>query len=200
MKSIMMIAFFLFCSASSPGVSGFMVAVGEHTSSSVGRPLTAALAAIVEDIDPGQQFQGDFPTPKQKIELRKIITKRAARKELPWFVMPEEENLGPFPSSLPEIRQLLDSEEIVEVRGISKDSKRQVYATFERLVAELGMEMNKDVTIISTKGFSAVIYSEMDNDHANVEKKIMLRTSVGQKNTWTRRVKAPRDNRGQIIK
>jgi len=27
-----------------------------------------------------------------------------------------------------------------------------------------------------------------------------LRTSVGQKNTWTARIKAPRDHRGQIIR
>eukprot|EP00339_Tiarina_fusa_P005838 CAMPEP_0117068798 /NCGR_PEP_ID=MMETSP0472-20121206/48226_1 /TAXON_ID=693140 ORGANISM="Tiarina fusus, Strain LIS" /NCGR_SAMPLE_ID=MMETSP0472 /ASSEMBLY_ACC=CAM_ASM_000603 /LENGTH=266 /DNA_ID=CAMNT_0004791023 /DNA_START=172 /DNA_END=968 /DNA_ORIENTATION=+ len=54
------------------------------------------------------------------------------------------------------------------------------------------------VSLLSTKGHAAILYcpTVLDLDHPN---KIVLRTSVGQKNVWKARVKAPRDNRGQVI-
>ena len=54
------------------------------------------------------------------------------------------------------------------------------------------------VTVLETKGHTCLLYSPtLPLDHEN--KFLTLRTSVGQKNSWTRREKAPRDHRGQII-
>jgi hypothetical protein len=55
------------------------------------------------------------------------------------------------------------------------------------------------VALLETKGHTCLIYSPtLPVDHEN--KFIKLRTSVGMKNTWMPREKAPRDYRGQIIK
>jgi hypothetical protein len=54
------------------------------------------------------------------------------------------------------------------------------------------------VALLSTRGHTALIYCPtLPVDHPD---KFVLRTSVGQKNVWRARVKAPRDHRGQIIK
>mmetsp|Transcript_2591 Transcript_2591/g.3776 ORF Transcript_2591/g.3776 Transcript_2591/m.3776 type:complete len:118 (+) Transcript_2591:1-354(+) len=116
--------------------------------------------------------------------------------------------MGPFSDeTLAEIGKALDETELVEVRSIAKDHKRQVFSTAEMLAATLEMDvMNSDedssgdvrpVVLVSTKGFSAIFYCPMADD-SNPDK-IVLRTSY-KKNQWTRKEKPERDNRGQIIK
>ena len=109
----------------------------------------------------------------------------------------------------------IDNEtEVLQVRGLSRNNKASVFTVAEILCWALETlqeesiadshddDDDKDaipheVTLLSTKGHAAILYCPvLELDHPN---KIVLRTSVGQKNVWKARVKAPRDNRGQII-
>jgi hypothetical protein len=151
----------------------------------------------------------DFPTPSQKMQVRKEASKRQARKKLTYFSLPAEDTHGNFADeTLEEIWKLLNENEIVQIRGISRDAKKMTFSVATRLCLELEWHVEKyadldcdsvllPVALLSIKGHSVIIYSPtLDLDDP---KKIPLRTSVGQKNTWTARIKAPRDNRGQII-
>ena len=146
----------------------------------------------------------EFPTPSQKIELKKEASRRQARKKLPYLSISDDETRGNFSDgTLDQVWNMLQSDELVQIRGISKDDKKLTFTVATRLCLELEMRQIEDdvvlpVALLSTKGHSAIIYSPtLDLDDP---KKFQLRTSVGAKNTWTERVKAPRDNRGQIIK
>ena len=169
----------------------------------------------------------EFPTATQKKVLRKEASKRQAQNKLAKVTLPESEMYGLISSSsndnsqtLQKIVKRLKNQELCEIRGISRDDKKDVFAIANRIAMDLEYEIQNDVTVISSKGHSAILYTPMNddgddgNDNSNDDdeddsdnddnvpklKKILLRTSVGQKNTWVRRVKAPRDNRGQIIK
>jgi hypothetical protein len=149
----------------------------------------------------------DFPTPAQKRELKKEASKRQARKKLLSFSLPQEESFGNFSDeTLNELWNLLGDHEIIEVRGIAREEKKVVFQMATRLCLELEWEQERKiddkaflpVALLWKKGHSAVLYSPtLDLDHP---KQFPLRTSVGQKNTWTERIKAPRDSRGQIEK
>jgi hypothetical protein len=116
--------------------------------------------------------------------------------------------------------------EVIQIRGLSRSDKKYAHAAAEHLCYEMeeyyystvvmgGKDDDDDddddqdeeevdvlapreVTLLSSKGHSAILYcpTMLELDHPN---KIVLRTSVGQKNTWKPREKAPRDDRGQII-
>jgi len=150
----------------------------------------------------------DFPTPSQRSTLRKEATKRQARKKLASFSLPADDQLGGFSDeALKSIWELLQQHELLQIKGFASATKdrKVVYPLAMQLCLQLEFEqerqINDDVTLpvamISYKGHSAIIYSPtLPNDHP---KKFILRTSVGQKNIWKARNKAPRDNRGQII-
>lgn len=91
---------------------------------------------------------------------------------------------------------ILADHELVDVRGISKGSKKNAFGVSEELALALSYEIGRDAFVIDRNGFAAVMYCPGDE---NLEGRIHLRTSIGQKNVWEKRVKAPRDNRGQII-
>ena len=171
-------------------------------------PTNSALNVLWDprNVDDDSGFV-DFPTPEQKSALRKEASKRQARKKLATLHIPGEETYGPFSEGTMEtIWGLLREHELLQVRGISKEERRHVFGLAERLCLELEMTQTTakeddvilPVALLSTKGHAAVIYSPTLD--LNDPKKFPLRTSVGQKNTWTARVKAPRDHRGQIIR
>ena len=142
----------------------------------------------------------EFPTKQQLSALRKEAKQRQAWKKISTFFIPDEESDGPFSeSTLKSIDALLQSDEIVQIRGISKNSQKGAFQLGSRLCLELEMiHQELPVTLVSHKGHTSIIYSPtLDLDHPD---KFPLRTSVGQKNTWTKRIKPPRDNRGQIIR
>merc|ERR1712166_1021294 len=108
----------------------------------------------------------------------------------------------------------------MEIKGICRADRRQVFQTAKLFCEELeglispslGNNEENDgdeeggnegavclpVALISSKGHTALIYCPtLPVDHPD---KLILRTSVGQKNVWTARLKSPRDNRGQIIR
>lgn len=196
-------------------VGGFLV---RKTSNSMTRRVQTSqlkMAGVLYDprtaeSEPGSEFV-EFPTPRQRIELKKAASKRQARKQLVSFSLPAEETSGPFSQeTLEQIGSLLNVNELVLVRGISKNQIKSVFGTAERLGAEVEMTLPSlpceegertfvpTVALLSTKGHTALFYSPLlPLDHPL---HVPIRTSVGQKNTWTARDKAPRDNRGQIIR
>lgn len=163
----------------------------------------------------------DFPTPSQRTEIKKEAKRRAARRKLQYFSFSDEESYGPWsPETFQESWSLLTQYEMIQLKGICRDDKKQVYTTaklfceaMEELIAtsqsyddEDGDETSESeepefilpVALLSVKGHTALIYCPtLPVAHPD---KFQLRTSVGQKNIWSARPKPLRDNSGQIIK
>lgn len=134
-------------------------------------------------------------TPTQIKTLRKEASKRMARKKLPQhFFDKYDVNNDTF---FKEISQSLKENELIQIRGISKDNKRHVLATTEDFIDDLSVFMQQEVTLVEIKGFAATLFCPSDTIDTN--QKIQLRSSY-QEGQWTRRMKAPRDHRGQIVK
>mmetsp|Transcript_10578 Transcript_10578/g.15570 ORF Transcript_10578/g.15570 Transcript_10578/m.15570 type:complete len:197 (+) Transcript_10578:166-756(+) len=131
-------------------------------------------------------------TPMQIKTIRKEISKRRSRKQLSQEWLPESETIGPFSEdTLANIAKLLEKNEVVEVRGISKDDKRDVFGTSEELAYYLSNCLEKNIERVETKGHTSVFYCP--------GKTIKLRTNY-RSNQWSKRPKPLRDNSGQIIK
>jgi RNA-binding protein YhbY len=137
----------------------------------------------------------DSLTTNQIKMLRKEMNKREASNQLSQVFLSADESFGPF--SLETVQSIvaeLTEQELVEVRGISRDRKRAVKTTSERLALELGMESGKNVSIVQIKGHAATLYRPSE-DASNA---IQLRTT-GKGNHWEKKAKAPRNDRGHII-
>ena len=128
--------------------------------------------------------------------LRKESAKRIANNRMPIEYLTESETDGSFGDSLAAIVQDLRDNELVLVRGISRDAKKQVRAVADALTAALSVEMGKDVNLVECKGHTAIYFCPASEDNPQ---RLRLFTSVGQKNEWTQKPKPVRDNRGQII-
>jgi hypothetical protein len=175
----------------------------------------------------------DFPTSSQRIELKKEAQRRIARKELVSYtvVTVSNESTTTTPTTMSEqtiidiTTLLLQGNEMLLLKGISKDNKKAVFTiatqlceTIEQTIMRMTDAVEDDegdddeddddddedglpilpVALLYTKGHTALLYCP--TLPMNHPQKFILRTSVGQKNVWTARVKAPRDHRGQIIK
>ena len=163
---------------------------GSVSASSAGSSTKKASASLIDD--------DEYVSPNQIKELRKEVAKRRARRKLTQFKLPQEESHGEFTEeTLAAICGLLAKNELVEVRGISRDRKREVFATTEELGMALS-EQGKFVSLIETKGFAATFFCPGEDDEV-VGKKIVRRTSY-KENQWTKKPKPKCDNRGQIIK
>lgn len=129
-------------------------------------------------------------TPPQVAVLRKEAMARKARNQLASVtfrgVSEEEEAQAQV---LQQLAELLRSEEIVEVRGISLDAKRFVFETAEEIAEVLG-EL-QTTFVLNVKGHTALYYSPNGS--------FPLRAS-SKRNNWEKRPRKERDNRGQIIK
>lgn len=139
-------------------------------------------------------LQQEYLTPTQVKALRKEASKRKARKQLATHVLSDDDQGMPLSeSSMSAIVQLLlDNNELVEVRGISRDAKRHVRRDSERLALELEMELlSRPVFLLDTKGHAAIYYSPAGD--------VQLRTKY-QEGQWTKKPRPKRDSRGQIIK
>jgi hypothetical protein len=149
-----------------------------------------------EDYD-DQQGEEFFVSPANIKVLRKEATKREVGRELPKFVLPPDEQSEISEETLSGIINLFDEAEIIEVKNISKNAKRYVYATTNDLAALLEEEMGQPVVIVSIKGFTARLYSPwVEEDRRG---RIVLRTSY-RPNQWKKRPRPVRDNRGQVIR
>lgn len=158
----------------------------------------------------------DFPTGSQRIEIKKEAKKRRARRQMPYISFSDDEANGPWSDeTMMAVWKQLTESEMVELKGICRQDLRDVFQTakwfcedLEELIAPAGSNAEDEedgdgdiylpVALISTKGHTALIYCPtLPVDHPE---KFILRTSVGQKNVWKARPKAPRDGSGQIIK
>ena len=139
----------------------------------------------------------EYVSPNQIKELRKEAAKRRARRELAHFKLPASETFGEFTEeTLTAVCNLLAKNELVEVRGISRDKKREVFATTEELGLALS-EQGNFVTVVEQKGFASTFYCPGNDEVGG--KKIIRRTSF-KDGQWTKKPKPKRDNKGQIIK
>jgi len=146
-------------------------------------------------VDEGDSEDEDdmFLTPKQLTVLRKEAKKR----KLPIFTLTPEESQGPFgEETLSDINQILKEHELMQVRGISSDSKNDVREVASLLAFNLEREAESFVDPIAVKGFTATLYSPFEDDNP---KKIKLFSSF-RPNQWSYRERAIRDISGQIMK
>jgi len=152
----------------------------------------------------------EFPTALQRKELTKEAKRRQAWKTMAQFSLVPEESFGGNVSSetMSTLAELLNQQELIEIRAFCVGNKKAVYDTALVLAYELEMEMQKIVSVVSYKGQSAVFYSPRmigddlatASNNSNLPSPIELRTSVGLKSTWEKRTKQQRDHRGQIVK
>mmetsp|Transcript_37284 Transcript_37284/g.79489 ORF Transcript_37284/g.79489 Transcript_37284/m.79489 type:complete len:165 (+) Transcript_37284:1631-2125(+) len=147
-----------------------------------------------------------FISPEQISLLRKEATKRESQKKLPKFFLSPDESMEVTLETIHEISKLFTTSEIIEVRGVSRDKKKQVFDIAHGLAATLEGAMEKPVVVVHIKGFSVKLYCPWDDDHEhggssignNPIRRIQLRTSY-EPGQWTRKAKPIRDNKGQIV-
>ena len=140
-------------------------------------------------------------TPEQIARLRKEAAKRDSRKKLPKFFLPPEESAvsessPPSPDSMGGIIRLLEDDELIEVRGVSKDSKKRAFDACRALAEMVEVALDKPVVVVEQKGFAVRLYSPFDEEER--EGRIELRSSY-EPGWWKRKAKAVRDARGQIV-
>lgn len=142
-----------------------------------------------------------FVSPEQISLLRKEALKRESRKKLPKFFLPPEETMEVTTETIDAISNLFDASELIEVRGVSRDTKKLVFDTAHGLASTVEDEMEKPVVVVDIKGFAVKLFCPWDDEQGggnNAGKRIQLRTSY-KPGQWTRKAKPIRDNRGQII-
>lgn len=181
-----LLACFFFC-----GVSGFAAA---RTISFCRAPLFAGKNSVIEG------DQKESLTNLQIKTVRKELSRRRASKSLKIFYLENDECTQSFPlPTLQTIAHHLQEHELVQVRGIAFNQKPRIKATTERLKLELGTQqaiVGRLVSCVEIKGYAATFYCPVADRSMQ---SIQLR-STGKANHWDKRVKAPRDNRGQIIR
>ncbi|KAL9181796.1 hypothetical protein ACHAXT_012139 [Thalassiosira profunda] len=149
-----------------------------------------------EEIDEEYELVEFFVSPEQISMLRKEASKRDRRKKLSKFFLSAEESKAISQETIEEINNLFDGSELIEVRGVSKDSKKQVFDAAHGLATTLEDAIEKPVVVVDIKGFAVKLYCPWDDEER--EGRIQLRTSY-KPGQWMRKAKPIRDNRGQII-
>jgi len=147
-----------------------------------------------------------FVSPEQISFLRKEANKREARNKLPRFNLStssQQEDMENLPNeTIDAISTLFEQSELIEVRGVSKNSKRKVYEMAQTLASTLENVYETPVIVVEIKGFAVKLYrpwSEDEDDNETMrEGRIQLRTNY-KPGQWTRKAKPIRDFRGQII-
>lgn len=136
----------------------------------------------------------EYLTPSQVKLLRKEATKRQARRALPRVPFTgEDENIS-------KIADTFALHELVLVSGLSPSDKRGVKEISDQLEYELMRILEKEVFAIEMHGHTVTFFSPFpESDQEHRIQKLNLRSSY-RPNQWSKRVKPPRDHRGQIIK
>lgn len=125
-------------------------------------------------------------TPNQIKFLRKESSKRLARRGMPQIWVSDDY------SNLNDIAQAFSkTHELIQVRGIAKDDATVVYATSEQIAYEMTALLQKPVEVVQVKGHSCILFCPMEG--------IVLRSSY-KEGQWEKRIKAPRNIYGQIIR
>jgi hypothetical protein len=169
-----------------------------HLSTESTMTTTAPTSALNHDEEqPQDTQQQQFPlTPMQIKTLRKETSRRQAWNTMATVILPTHETMGPFSDeTIAQILSLLEQEELVEVRGLARDdgsnNKKHVHGISELLLLELNRQPKVLVERVVTKGHATVFF-------ASTTGTLIVRTSY-RPNAWTKKVKPPRDHRGQII-
>jgi hypothetical protein len=140
-----------------------------------------------------EEEEVDFLTTMQTKQLRKEVEKRRAWKILNTISFenyPVEDNQSYNVDLIHDLVRALAADGLVELRGISKNSRRHVYAIAEEIAADA--DELRCTFLLTVKGHAAVYFSPTATAVPS------LRTTR-KENQWTKREKAARDNRGQII-
>eukprot|EP00579_Thalassiosira_antarctica_P008467 CAMPEP_0201899636 /NCGR_PEP_ID=MMETSP0902-20130614/50822_1 /ASSEMBLY_ACC=CAM_ASM_000551 /TAXON_ID=420261 /ORGANISM="Thalassiosira antarctica, Strain CCMP982" /LENGTH=218 /DNA_ID=CAMNT_0048433087 /DNA_START=27 /DNA_END=683 /DNA_ORIENTATION=+ len=138
-----------------------------------------------------------FVSPEQIGLLRKDAIKRDSNKKLPKFYLPADQSMEITQETINEISNLFKTSELIELRGVSKDIKKQVFDTAYGMAATLEDTIEKPVVVVDTKGFAVKLYCPWDESNT-ADGRIQLRTSY-KPGQWTRKPKAIRDNKGQVV-
>jgi RNA-binding protein YhbY len=163
--------------------------------------MASTLAAANADSDSGGTPEAVYLSPNHISTLRKEASRRIANKRMPIIFLSDSETDAKFTDDgLAAITEAFQNDELVQVRGLSRNNKKRTRAIAESLTQELSLSMNKDVNLVECRGHAAVYYCPFaDDENETSSKRIKLFTSVGKKNQWTKKPKPVRDNRGQII-
>lgn len=163
--------------------------------------LRASVADAASSVEELQEDDDDeFSLTQLQVKaLRKEMNFRKSTKALTNLHLSPGEGTGPFSKeTMEDIVHELNKNEMVTVRAISKEDRKDVHNVSARLAMEVGMEMGykvKDaVYVLDISGHAATLYSPSDDE----DKAIKVRTT-GKANNWNKRVKAERDSSGQII-
>ena len=157
-----------------------------------------------QEEDEEEEVTEFFISPVQIAFLRKEATKRESNRKLLKFTLPAEENTMEIaPETIDEICDLFEEQELIEVRGVSRDAKKRVFYMAHALANTLEDAMEKPVVVVDIKGFAVKLYCPWDDDdeegdEGRVGKRIQLRSNY-RPGQWTRKAKPIRDDRGQII-
>lgn len=150
----------------------------------------------LQDDDDDDEFS---LTQLQVKALRKEMNFRKSTKALTNIYLSPDEGTGPFSKeTMEDIVYELNKNEMVTVRAISKEERKDVHNISARLAMEVGMEMEvgkqDSVYVLDISGHAATLYCPSGDE----ETAIKVRTT-GKANNWSKRVKAERDSSGQII-
>jgi hypothetical protein len=170
------------------------------------RPSRVSLLAEEEE-EQEQTMVDFFVSPVQIAYLRKEANKRESNRRLVRYNLdPQETTTASHisPDTIRDISNLFDTSELVEVRGISKDTKKRVFDAAHGLAGTLEEAFERPVVVVDIKGYAAKLYCPWDDDDDDDESgtgrdgRIQLRSNY-RPGQWTRKAKPIRDNRGQII-
>ena len=172
-----------------------------------------------EEVEDEESVDDFFVSPEQISFLRKEASKREARNKLPRYNLSmttssssqvdndDEENVL-SDETINSISNLFEHSELIEVRGVSKNSKRKVHETAHALASTLEDIYETPVVVVEIKGFAVKLYrawscEQSDDDEDEMmttmrEGQIQLRSNY-KPGQWTRKAKPIRDIRGQII-
>jgi hypothetical protein len=185
---------------------------------SIVRPSRVVLQAE-EDHDDDEEREGNdavdfFVSPVQIAYLRKEANKRESNRRLVKYNLPPQDvftasHFDISPDAMRDISHLFDGSEIIEVRGISRDSRKGVFDAARALAGTLEDAFDKPVVVVDIRGHAAKLYSpwdEDDDDDDNTERRETIRTGTRirlrsnyRPGQWTRKARPMRDNRGQIV-
>ncbi|KAL3759965.1 hypothetical protein ACHAWU_000588 [Discostella pseudostelligera] len=176
----------------------------QYRPSNTNKSMQLRLHLDEDDID--DEVIDFFVSPEQISFLRKEANKREARNKLPRFNLStssQQEDMENLPNeTIDAISNLFEQSELIEVRGVSKNSKRKVYEMAQTLASTLENVYETPVIVVEIKGFAVKLYrpwSEDEDDNETMrEGRIQLRTNY-KPGQWTRKAKPIRDFRGQII-
>ena len=175
-----------------------MIHPSSHQSCAIHNPIVLHQSET-EDIDDEEYEDVEFVvTAEQIMALRKEAAKRERRKDLPRFFLPLEDSAQCSQEKLEEIVKLFDTNELIQIKGVSKDKKKHVFDVAHTLAATLEEEMGKPVVVVDIKGFAVKLYSPWWEEDQDGTSKIQLYCSY-RPNQWARKAKALRDERGQVI-